>query len=35
MGQQSNKTIKKARRKAYIKRKKVLVNTKTAAKKKA
>ncbi|MDB6059629.1 MAG: hypothetical protein JWO95_3473 [Verrucomicrobiales bacterium] len=35
MGQQSNKVIKRSRRDAYIKRKKVAAKTKTATKKKA
>ena len=34
MGKQHNKTIKKTRRQAYIKRKKAIVLTKKAAKKK-
>jgi len=34
MGKQHNKTIKKTRRQAYIKRKKAIVQTKKAAKKK-
>jgi hypothetical protein len=33
MGQQSNKTIKRSRRDAYIKRKKVAAKTKTTKKK--
>ena len=34
MGKQHNKTIKKTRRQAYIKRKKAVIKAKVAAKKK-